>query len=111
MRGAILVNDVLIGGVEKRPIVIVDYDPLWPEKFRGHAARLARALGTEARMIEHVGSTAVPGLAAKAIIDIVVAVGDSSDEGAYLPALVAAGYVLRVREPDWHEHRMLRTPE
>ncbi|MFZ4766580.1 MAG: GrpB family protein [Roseimicrobium sp.] len=105
------VSDVLIGGVEKREIVIVDHDPLWPAKFQKHAAIISRALGSKALAIEHVGSTSVPGLAAKPIIDLDVAVEDSSDEAAYLPAMLAAGYVLRVREPDWHEHRMLRTPE
>lgn len=104
-------SDVLIGGIEKREIVIVDYDPLWPEKFQKHAAIIAQALGPRALGIEHVGSTAVPELAAKPIIDLVVVVEDSSDEEAYLPALLANGYVLRVREPDWHQHRMLRTPE
>jgi GrpB-like predicted nucleotidyltransferase (UPF0157 family) len=59
--------------------------------------------------IEHIGSTSVPGLAAKPIIDILIAVENSVDEFNYLPQLEAAGYVLRVREPDWHEHRMLRT--
>jgi len=58
-----------------------------------------------------VGSTSVPGLAAKPIGDILLVVEDSGDEDAYLPALEAAGYVLRVREPDFEEHRMLRTPE
>ena len=104
-------SDSLIGGVEKRKIVIADYDPLWPEIFQKHAAIIAQALGKKAITIEHVGSTAVPGLAAKPIIDIDVLVEDSSNEEAYLPPLLAAGYVLRVREPDWHEHRMLRTPE
>ena len=104
-------SDVLIGGIEKREIVIVDYDPLWPEQFRKHEAVLSQALGSKALLIEHVGSTSVPGLAAKPIIDIVVLVEDSADEAAYLPALLAAGYVLRVREPDWHEHRMLRIPQ
>ena len=104
-------SDVLIGGIEKRPIVIVDYDPAWPEKFRSHAAIISRALGVTALVIEHVGSTSVPGLAAKPIIDIDVLVQDSSNEAAYLPVLLAAGYLLRVREPDWHEHRMFRTPE
>ena len=104
-------SDVLIGGIEKREIVIGDYDPLWPEKFQRHAAIISQALGRKALGIEHVGSTSVPGLAAKPIIDIDVLVEDSSHETAYLPALLAAGYVLRVREPDWHEHRMLRTPE
>lgn len=104
-------SDVLIGGIEKRKIIIVDYDPEWPAKFQRHAAIISQALGSKALAIEHVGSTSVPGLAAKAIIDIDVLVEDSSYESAYLPDLVAAGYVLRVREPDWHEHRMFRTPE
>lgn len=104
-------SDVLIGGIEKREILIVDYDPLWPERFQKHAAIIALALGQTALAIEHVGSTSVPGLAAKPIIDIDVLVENSGNEAAYLPALLAAGYVLRVREPDWHEHRMLRTPE
>lgn len=104
-------SDVLIGGIEKREIVIVDYDPRWPEKFQKHAAIISQALGPKALVIEHVGSTSVPGLAAKPIIDIDVLVEDSSHEATYLPALLAAGYVLRVREPDWHEHRMFRTPE
>jgi GrpB-like predicted nucleotidyltransferase (UPF0157 family) len=104
-------SDVLIGGNEKRKIVIMDYNPLWPETFQKHAALITQALGSKALCIEHVGSTSVPGLAAKPIVDIVVVVEDSSAEDAYLPPLLAAGYVLRVREPDWHQHRMLRTPE
>jgi GrpB-like predicted nucleotidyltransferase (UPF0157 family) len=104
-------NNVLIGGIEKREIVIVDYDPRWPEQFQKHAGMLKRALGSKALAMEHVGSTSVPMLAAKPIIDIVVVVENSGDEAAYLPALLAAGYVLRVREPDWHQHRMLRTPQ
>ena len=104
-------NEVLIGGVEKREILIVDYDPVWPEKFQKHAAILSQALGRKALSIEHVGSTCVPGLAAKPIIDIIVLVEDSGNEAAYLPTLLAAGYELRVREPDWHQHRMVRTRE
>jgi len=104
-------DDVLIGGIEKREIVIVDYDPRWPEQFQKHAGMLKQALGSKALAIEHVGSTSVPMLAAKPIIDILVVVEDSADEAAYLPSLVAAGYVLRVREPDWHQHRMFRTAE
>ena len=104
-------NDVLIGGFEKREIVVVDYNPLWREKFQKHAAILSQALGTKALSIEHVGSTSVPGLAAKPIIDIIVQVENSGDEPAYLPTLLAAGYVLRVCEPGWHQHRMVRTPE
>ncbi len=100
----------LIGGTERREIKIVDYDPDWPKKFETHARIIADALGAALR-IEHVGSTSVLGLAAKPIIDVLVVVEDSADESAYLPQLEAAGYVLRVREPDWNEHRMFRTPE
>lgn len=102
---------VLIGGPENREIVIVDYDPSWPKRFEEHARRIRDALEGKAISIEHVGSTSVPGLAAKPIIDIDLVVKDSSDELSYLPVLEAAGYVLRVREPGWHEHRMMRTPE
>jgi len=102
---------VLIGGVEKREIKIVDYDPAWPKKFEKHARVIAGALGQSALRVEHIGSTSVPDLAAKAIIDILVVVPDSADESTYLPQLEKAGYVLRVREPDWNEHRMFRTPE
>jgi len=101
----------VIGGVEKRQIVIADYDAGWPTLFRQHADRIAAALGEAALQIEHIGSTSIPGLAAKPIVDIILVVQDSSDEAAYLPALITAGYELRVREPDWHEHRMFRTPE
>src|SRR5215213_3867268 len=104
-------DEVLIGGIEKRQIVIIDYDPRWPEQFQEHAEILSRALGSTALDIEHVGSTSVPELPAKPIIDIDVVVEDSGDEASYLPAVVQAGYVLRVREPDWHRHRMFRTPE
>ncbi|MGB8353468.1 MAG: GrpB family protein [Chthoniobacteraceae bacterium] len=104
-------DEILIGGIEKRKLVIVDYDPCWPAKFQRHSEILSLALGTKALAIEHVGSTSVPGLAAKPIIDILLLVADPANEAAYLPALVEAGYVLRVREPDWHQHRMFRTPE
>ena len=61
--------------------------------------------------MEHIGSTSVPGLIAKPIIDILLVVTDSADESAYVPALEAAGYVLRVREPDWHQHRLFKGPD
>jgi GrpB-like predicted nucleotidyltransferase (UPF0157 family) len=104
-------DEVLIGGIEKRKIVVVDYDSRWPAQFQKHAEFLSRILGSKAFAIEHVGSTSVPELASKPIIDIDILVEDSGDEASYLPALVRAGYVLRVREPDWHQHRMFRTPE
>ena len=101
----------LIGGIEKRDIIIVNYDPTWPAKFEMHRGLITKTLGDAALQIEHIGSTSVPGLAAKPIVDILVVVSDSADESRYLPQLTAAGYVLRVREPHWNEHRMFRTPE
>ena len=101
----------LIGDIEKRRIIIVDYDPAWPKQFEMHASIIAGALGDSALRIEHIGSTSVPGLAAKPIVDILGVVQDSTDESTYLPQLEAAGYVLRVREPEWNEHRMFRTPK
>jgi GrpB-like predicted nucleotidyltransferase (UPF0157 family) len=92
-------------------ILIVDYDPQWPELFRREAVRVRSALGCRAVRIEHTGSTAVPGLAAKPIIDMLLVVSDSADEDAYAPALEAAGYLLRIRETDWYEHRMFKGPD
>lgn len=101
---------VIIGGAESSSIVVVDYDPSWPERFRRESAKIQTALGGAVRKIEHIGSTSVPGLAAKPIVDILLVVEDSSEETSYLPALENVGYVLRVREKDFHEHRMFRTP-
>jgi GrpB-like predicted nucleotidyltransferase (UPF0157 family) len=92
-------------------ILVADYDPDWPERFRHEAHRIRVVLGDRARRIEHIGSTAVPGLAAKPIIDILLVVADSADEQAYVPAMTDAGYVLRIREPDWYEHRMFKGPD
>jgi GrpB-like predicted nucleotidyltransferase (UPF0157 family) len=69
------------------------------------------ALGDRVLLLEHVGSTSVPGLAAKPRIDMLLVVADSTDEAAYVPALEAAGYVLHIREPDWYEHRMFKGPD
>jgi GrpB-like predicted nucleotidyltransferase (UPF0157 family) len=91
-------------------ITLLPYDPRWPEHFAHEAARIRAALGDRALCIEHVGSTSVPGLVAKPIIDILLVVADSADEAAYVPALEAAGYVLRIREPEWHQHRMFKGP-
>jgi GrpB-like predicted nucleotidyltransferase (UPF0157 family) len=92
------------------PIVLVDYDPAWPEQFAGEAEQVRAALGERALRVEHVGSTSVPGLVAKPIIDVLLVVADSADEGAYAPAMEGAGYVLRIREPDWHQHRLFKGP-
>jgi GrpB-like predicted nucleotidyltransferase (UPF0157 family) len=93
------------------PILVADYDPAWPALFEREAARIRAALGEDARLVEHAGSTSVPGLAAKPIIDIVLAVPDSANEASYVPALEAAGYVLRIREPEWFEHRVFKGPD
>ncbi|HEY6113974.1 MAG TPA: GrpB family protein [Gaiellaceae bacterium] len=92
-------------------IELVEYDDEWPRLFQREADRIRGALGPKALRIEHVGSTSVPGLAAKQIIDIDLVVADSSDENAYVPELEAAGYVLRIREPDWFEHRLFKGPD
>jgi GrpB-like predicted nucleotidyltransferase (UPF0157 family) len=89
-------------------IAIVDYDPAWPARFEAEAGRIRAALGAAALAIEHVGSTSVPGLAAKPVIDINLTVADTSAETAYAPPLLAAGYRLAVREPEWFEHRMFK---
>jgi GrpB-like predicted nucleotidyltransferase (UPF0157 family) len=92
------------------PIHLVPYDPAWPSLYAKLEEQIRAVLGARALVIEHVGSTSVPGLSAKPVIDIVLAVSNSADESFYLPALQAVGYVLRIREPDWFEHRMLKTP-
>ena len=94
---------------EQVAVVLVESDPTWPERFELERQRIESALGARARLVEHIGSTSVVGLVAKPIIDICVAVDDSSDEASYVADLEAVGYELRVREPDWNEHRMLRT--
>jgi len=104
------IGEVIIGEIERRAIVVADYDPAWQERFRKEEAKIREALREAALSVEHIGSTSVPGLAAKPIVDILLVVGDSRDEGSYLPALEGAGYVLRVREPGFDEHRMFRTP-
>ncbi len=80
----------------------------WPQAYEALASSISEALGSEARTLEHVGSTSVPQLPAKPVIDMVLVVRDASDEGLYVPWLAAIGYELRIREPDWYEHRMLR---
>lgn len=101
------VTDVeLVGGVEKRELYLADPDQGWAGEFEAHASRIWSAIGTVAVVVEHIGSTSVPGLAAKPIIDILVTVPDITAEEDYLAPLITAGYALRVREPG---HRLVRT--
>lgn len=88
-------------------VLIEDYDPRWPAFYERERAAITTALGDRALRVEHVGSTSVPGLAAKPVIDIMLVVPDTDDEPAYVPALERAGYRLNVREPHWHRHRVL----
>jgi GrpB-like predicted nucleotidyltransferase (UPF0157 family) len=102
-----------IGGLPEHnaPIELAEYDPEWPRLYGREEARIRGALGAKALRLEHVGSTSVPRLAAKPIIDIVLVVADTTDEAAYVPALEAAGYVLSIREPEWFEHRCFKGPD
>ena len=93
------------------PIRLTDYDSEWPSLFRREAQRIREALADSVVQLEHVGSTSVPGLAAKPQLDIVLVVEDSSDEPTYLPALEQRGYFVRIREPDWYQHRVLKGPD
>ncbi|MEM7797498.1 MAG: GrpB family protein [Cyanobacteria bacterium P01_C01_bin.118] len=104
---------ITIGAPEKlnNTVHLADYDPAWPLTFARLADDIYRALGETVCLLEHVGSTSVPGLAAKPIIDMVLAVPDSSEEGAYIPQLERLNYYLRIREPDWFEHRVLKLSE
>jgi GrpB-like predicted nucleotidyltransferase (UPF0157 family) len=93
------------------PITLAEYDPRWPALYAREEARLRSVLGDRVVEIHHTGSTSVPGLAAKPVIDITLVVPDSSDEPAYVPDLEAAGYRLVIREPDWFEHRVFKGPD
>jgi GrpB-like predicted nucleotidyltransferase (UPF0157 family) len=105
--------EVTIGGPRPLagPVEIHDYDPDWPRLYEREEERIRAALGDRVIRIEHVGSTSVPGLPAKPLIDVALEVPDSADEPAYVPALEATGYNLRIRERDWFEHRLLKGPD
>lgn len=101
---------VTIGPPEPGRIVLVVPDPGWPARYAEHGERIRAALGQRLLRIEHIGSTSVPGLTAKPLIDILIVVEDPADEDAWLPDLAATGYELRIREPEHDDHRCLRTP-
>jgi GrpB-like predicted nucleotidyltransferase (UPF0157 family)/predicted enzyme related to lactoylglutathione lyase len=89
-------------------VVLADPDPAWPLTAARLAGDIRQALGDRARLVAHVGSTSVPDLPAKPVLDLLLAVDDPADEATYVPALEALGYQLRVREPEWHQHRLLK---
>ncbi len=91
----------VVGGSERHrrdPIEVVAYDPAWPARYEAWRDQLAGELGATALRVDHVGSTAVPGLAAKPIIDVQVSVRDVEDEATYVPAIERAGVAFRSRE-------------
>lgn len=107
-RRADVTETEVVGGVEKRELFLADYDPTWASEYAAHEARVRNVVGGIALAVEHIGSTSVPGLAAKPIIDILVTVRDITAEEDYLEPLIGAGYVLRVREPG---HRLVRSEQ
>jgi GrpB-like predicted nucleotidyltransferase (UPF0157 family) len=112
-----LTEDQIIAATvgERRPlnstINLAPHDPAWPSLFTRLAKQIHEALGDAILLLEHVGSTSVPGLSAKPVIDMVLVVADSSDESSYVKPLEEKGYRVRIREPDWYEHRLLKSPE
>jgi GrpB-like predicted nucleotidyltransferase (UPF0157 family) len=87
---------------------LADHDPSWPTQYAALADVVRAALGARVLRLEHCGSTSVPGLAAKPVIDMLLLVADPADEAAYVPDLEAAGFPFRLREPEWQEHRLFR---
>jgi GrpB-like predicted nucleotidyltransferase (UPF0157 family) len=84
------------------------YDPAWPAVYERVAAQIRIALGSAVLELAHVGSTSVPGLDAKPVIDIDLTVADSGEERSYVPALEQQGFTLLRREPWWYGHRLLQ---
>jgi len=87
------------------PPAVVPYDESWPSCYAGWEARLSAQLGDVAQRVEHVGSTSVPGLAAKPVIDIQVSTADLAAEHLYSAPLERAGVQLRYRDD---QHRYFR---
>jgi len=90
----------LIGETRRDPIEVVPYDPSWPRHFADRQGQLATALGSVAVRIDHIGSTSVPGMVAKPVIDIQISVLDTEAEELYAPVLADMGVPLRARDPD-----------
>ena len=99
----------LLGQTHEDPVVLAEPDPAWPGRFASIRERLLRAIGAAAVRVDHVGSTAIPGVSAKPVIDVQVSVVDVEDEAAYAPAIVSLGWPLRAREAGLG-HRFFRDP-
>lgn len=103
---------IVNGNVEhNQTIQLNPYDEKWPALFEREKERILKILKDKALMIEHIGSTSVPGLMAKSIIDILLVVEDAGKEEDYMDDLCRHGYILRVREPDFENHHMFKGPD
>lgn len=103
---------IVNGNVEhNQTIQLNPYDEKWPALFEREKERILKILKDKALMIEHIGSTSVPGLTAKPIIDILLVVEDAGKEEDYMDDLCRHGYILRVREPDFENHHMFKGPD
>jgi GrpB-like predicted nucleotidyltransferase (UPF0157 family) len=105
-------SDATVVGPSRPGVVhVVPYDEAWPARAAALMADISATLGGRVVALEHVGSTSVPGLAAKPVLDLVLTVADPADEASYVPPLESLLLVLHIREPDWDEHRMLTRPD
>ncbi|QIV87859.1 GrpB family protein [Glutamicibacter mishrai] len=102
-----LVKSEWFGSPGNEPVRLVEHDPDWAIQALDWALRIQRAIGSIAESVEHIGSTAVPGLVAKPVLDLLVVVPNIADEPVYRHSLESLGLVLRQRETD---HRFFRPP-
>jgi GrpB-like predicted nucleotidyltransferase (UPF0157 family)/predicted enzyme related to lactoylglutathione lyase len=106
-------NDVYLGERQRLdgPVSLAEPDAAWAPTAAALVAAIRQALGGAALLVEHVGSTSVPGLPAKPVIDLLLAIPEPADEASYVVALEGLGYQLHIREPEWFEHRLLKHTE
>jgi len=89
-------------------VFLAEHDPVWAEQYATEEALIRAALGAVLGAVQHAGSTSVPGLAAKPVVDIILTVADPAAEDAYVGPLESVGYVFHHREPHWHQHRLFK---
>jgi GrpB-like predicted nucleotidyltransferase (UPF0157 family) len=85
-------------GLESKVVRLVAYDPRWPALFAEESRRLGEALGRRIGAVEHIGSTAIPGMPAKPVLDLMAAVGSLAEAEELIPALADLGYLWRPRD-------------
>jgi GrpB-like predicted nucleotidyltransferase (UPF0157 family) len=89
----------------KNPVLLVDPDPTWPQHFTRLKSLIQSVLGSKALAITHVGSTSIPNMPAKPVIDVDLTVEDILDEKSYVAPLESVGFLFLQRCPEWYEHR------